>query len=51
MSQAEAEPDPTLPAAWIVMFLLLVLGLGAAAVLFVGGDLIVGGFVQAPFVF
>lgn len=37
-----AEPDPTLPTAWIIMFLLLVLGLGAAAVLFVGGEIIVG---------
>ena len=39
---SHTEPDSTLPASWILMFLLLVLGLGAAAVLFVGGDLLVG---------
>lgn len=48
---SQAEPDSTLPASWILMFLLLTLGLGAAAILFVGGDLLAGGFVQAPFVF
>jgi hypothetical protein len=40
---SEAEPDPTVPLSWIVMFLLLTLGLAAAAVLFVGGDLLAGG--------
>jgi hypothetical protein len=35
---ADAEPDPSIPLAWIVVFLLLTLGLGAAAVLFVGGN-------------
>ena len=32
--------DSSIPLSWIVIFLLLTLGLGAAAVLFVGGDLI-----------
>jgi hypothetical protein len=44
MSRAEAEPDPNVPLAWIVMFLLLTLGLAAAAILFVGGSLLGGGF-------
>lgn len=35
---ADAEPDPSIPLSWIVVFLLLALGLGAAAVLFVGGS-------------
>ena len=35
---ADAEPDPSIPLSWIVVFLLLALGLGWAAVLFVGGD-------------
>jgi hypothetical protein len=32
--------DSSIPLSWIIIFLLLTLGLGAAAVLFVGGDLI-----------
>jgi hypothetical protein len=47
---SQAEPDSTLPTTWIVMFLLLVLGLGASAILFVGGDLVVGSIV-APVAF
>jgi hypothetical protein len=47
---SQAEPDPTLPASWILMFLLLVLGLGAAAILFVGGD-ILAGTLAAPFAY
>ena len=35
----DTEPDPSIPLTWIVVFLLLALGLGTAAVLFVGGDL------------
>jgi hypothetical protein len=46
---SQAEPDPTIPLAWIVMFLLLTLGLAAAAVLFVGGSLLPGGFVFPVF--
>jgi hypothetical protein len=42
---SQAEPDSNVPLSWIVMFLLLTLGLAAAAVLFVGGDLMGGGFV------
>ena len=34
------DVDSSIPLSWIVMFLLLALGLGAAAVLFAGGDLI-----------
>jgi hypothetical protein len=33
---------------WIVMFLLLVLGLGAAGILFAGGDIIGAGQLVAP---
>jgi hypothetical protein len=46
--------DPGVPentdisAAWIVIFLLLVLGLGAAAILFSGGTLLAGGQLVAP---
>lgn len=39
----DAETDPSIPRAWIAIFLLLALGLGAAGVLFVGGDLIGAG--------
>lgn len=34
--------DSSIPLSWMIIFLLLALGLGAAAVLFVGGDLIAG---------
>ncbi|WP_435196499.1 hypothetical protein [Natronomonas sp. EA1] len=37
-----AESDSSVKLSWIVIFLLLTLGLGAAAVLFVGGSLISG---------
>lgn len=33
---------------WIVMFLLLVLGLGAAGILFAGGDLLGAGHLVVP---
>lgn len=46
---SQAEPDSTVPLSWIVMFLLLTLGLAAAAVLFVGGDLTGGGFLFPVF--
>lgn len=45
---ADTEPDPSIPLSWIVVFLLLTLGLAAAAVLFVGGSLTGGGGVIAP---
>lgn len=42
-------PDSTdIGAGWILLFLLLVLGLAAGAVLFVGGDLVAGWAVTAP---
>ena len=45
---ADAEPDPSIPLTWIVLFLLLALGLGAGAVLFVGGDLTGAGILVPP---
>lgn len=45
---ADAEPDPSIPLSWIVIFLLLALGLAAAGVLFVGGDLTGAGAVVPP---
>ena len=36
------DVDSSIPLSWIVIFLLLALGLGAAGVLAVGGDLIAG---------
>ncbi|MFB6118875.1 hypothetical protein [Halosegnis sp.] len=36
------DVDSSIPMSWIVIFLLLALGLGAAAVLLVGGNLIAG---------
>jgi hypothetical protein len=45
-------PENTdISAAWIVIFLLLVFGLGAAAILFTGGSLLAGGTVLAPGLF
>jgi len=44
---AEADPDGSIPLSWIVVFLLLALGLAAAGVLFVGGDL-TGGVLSPP---
>jgi len=46
---ADAEPDPSIPRSWIVLFLLLALGLGAAAVVFVGGSLTGTGVLVPPF--
>ncbi|WP_254832253.1 hypothetical protein [Haloglomus salinum] len=46
--------DPGVPenteisTAWVVIFLLLVLGLGAAAILFTGGTLLAGGQLVVP---
>ena len=37
---AAPEPDGSVKLSWIVIFLLLSLGLGAAAVLAVGGDIL-----------
>jgi NAD/NADP transhydrogenase beta subunit len=37
---AASEPDGSVKLSWIVIFLLLSLGLGAAAVLAVGGDIL-----------
>lgn len=37
---SDTEPDASVRLSWIVIFLLLTLGLGAAAVLAVGGNLI-----------
>lgn len=45
---ADPEPDPSIPLSWIAIFLLLALGLAAAGVLFVGGDLTGGGFLAPP---
>jgi hypothetical protein len=45
----DPEPDPSIPLSWIVIFLLLALGLAAAGVLFVGGDL-TGAGVLSPLV-
>jgi len=39
------DVDTTIPLSWIVIFLLLALGLGAAAVQFAGGSLIAPGVV------
>jgi hypothetical protein len=36
------DVDSSIPISWIVIFLLLVLGLGAATILAVGGNLIAG---------
>ena len=36
------DVDSSIPLSWIVIFLLLVLGVGAGAVLAVGGDLVAG---------
>lgn len=44
----DTEPDPSIPLSWIVVFLLLTLGLAAAAVLFVGGSLTGGGGFLLP---
>lgn len=40
---SNTETDPSVPLSWIVIFLLLVLGLGAAVIVAVGGSLIAGG--------
>jgi hypothetical protein len=40
--------DENVPTGWILLFLLLALGLGAAAVLFVGGSLIDSAATIAP---
>ena len=37
---ATSDPDGTVKLSWIIIFLLLSLGLGAAAVLAVGGDIL-----------
>jgi hypothetical protein len=42
---SNAETDSSVRLSWIVIFLLLALGLGAATVLAVGGDLIASGLV------
>ncbi|NHN41810.1 hypothetical protein G9C85_09230 [Halorubellus sp. JP-L1] len=34
--------DNSIPLSWILLFLVLVIGVGAAAVYFVGGDLVGG---------
>ncbi|WP_255150759.1 hypothetical protein [Halorarius halobius] len=40
---SNAETDSSVPLSWIVVFLLLVLGLGAAVIVAVGGGLVAGG--------
>lgn len=46
---SEATPDSSeVSSFWILLFLLLALGAGAAAVLFTGGSLLAGGFVGFP---
>ena len=35
--------DNSIPLSWILLFLVLVLGVGAGAVIFVGGDIMAGG--------
>ena len=42
--------DNSIPLSWILLFLVLVLGVGAAAVIFVGGSLIAesGGVIALP---
>jgi hypothetical protein len=47
MAQA-TETDPRVPLSWIVLFFLLVFGLGAFAILSVGGELVsTAGFLLA----
>ena len=41
--------DVTVPLRWVLLFAVVVLGALAAAVLFVGGDLIASGFLTLPF--
>ena len=43
--------DNSIPLSLILLFLVLVLGIGAAAVYFVGGDLVAGSGVLAPVLF
>ncbi|WP_281362334.1 hypothetical protein [Natronomonas salina] len=39
MAMSDQESSSNVPLSWIAIFLLLALGLGAAAILAVGGDL------------
>ena len=34
------DPDSSVPLSWVVVFLLLVFGVGAAAILFLGGSVL-----------
>lgn len=45
MSASDGEADSSVPLWWILVFLLLTLGLAAAAVQFIGGNLIAGALV------
>jgi|GEM_PF-1032634 hypothetical protein len=40
--------DNSIPLSWILLFVLLVVGVGAGAIFFVGGDLIGSAGVVAP---
>ena len=46
-SEGMAE-DNSIPLSWILLFLLLLVGVGVGAVFFVGGDIMAGGGVIAP---
>ena len=52
MSTSDSDPgvpeNTEISGAWIVLFLLLVFGLGAAAILFSGGTLIAGSQLVVP---
>lgn len=52
MSTSDSDPgvpeNTDVSATWIVVFLLLVLGLGAAAIFFAGGSLIAEGQILLP---
>jgi len=40
--------DNSIPLSWILLFLLLVVGVGVGAVVFVGGNIMAGSGVVAP---
>jgi hypothetical protein len=50
MSKAASE-NTEVRLSWILLFLLMALGMGAAAIFFSGGTLLAGGVVGVPFVF
>lgn len=49
MSASDQDADSSVPLWWILIFLLLTLGLAAAAIQFIGGSLIAGALVPQDF--